>query len=394
MSLVVLALLAHLIRLPSTCKDDSAQKSVTTEHAFETHDGHAMFGKLTLPQGDGPHPVVVYVQAAEGMTVDMKRPKPGGGTFNYFDLYAEKLPPLGVGFFRYEGRGIRMGTEPPRYEEIEREVYNTSTLDNKVLDVLAAVALLKESPGVDPSRIYLLGASEGTLLAAKAAASQKDAVAGLILYGAMSGTLRDLFRFIMTDGAYLAYCGYFDTDEDGIISSEEFEADANGYRASVFPTAPFSAFDKDQDGFFRPEEMPELTRPYLDAIDQENYTVLDQWAKTSAGVSTPEGWFKNHFEHDPIWTFLSELDVPVGFFHGDGDSNAPIEGVRELEQRARAEGLSKMEFHYFEGLDHSLGIMHYFTKGELPEGHVAIFDFISRLTASETVSGRTPGEGR
>ena len=298
----------------------------------------------------------------------------------------------GSGSFVTKGAAFAWGAEPPRYEEIEREVYNTSTLENKALDVLTAVALLKETPGVDPTRIYLLGASEGTLLAAKAAAREKSAIAGLVLYGAMSGTLRDLFRFIMSDGAFLAYRGFFDTDDDGLISQAEFEADPKGYRASVFPNAPFSAFDQDQDGFFSAEEMPALTRPYLDAIDQDDYSVLDQWAKTSAGVSTPEGWFKDHFEHEPIWTFLSELEIPIGFFHGDADSNAPIEGVRELESRARAAGRSNMEFHYFEGLDHSLDLALYFVKGELPEGHVAIFDFISRVTVSETVPDRSSGD--
>jgi hypothetical protein len=90
--------------------------SVTSEHSFESHDGHEMFAKLTLPPGEGPHPVMVYVQAAEGMTVDMKRPGPGGTTFEYFDLYAKEFPARGVGFFRCEGRGIRNGTKPPRFE--------------------------------------------------------------------------------------------------------------------------------------------------------------------------------------------------------------------------------------------------------------------------------------
>jgi hypothetical protein len=36
-----------------------------------------------------------------------------------------------------------------------------------------------------------------------------------------------------------------------------------------------------------------------------------------------------------------------------------------------------MQFHYFEGLDHSLGLGRYFTAGgELPAGHKAIFEFI------------------
>lgn len=58
---------------------------------------------------------------------------------------------------------------------------------------------------------------------------------------------------------------------------------------------------------------------------------------------------------------------------------APIAAVRELEAKAKKAGLTKMEFHYFEGLDHSLNISQYFVKGELPKGHQAIFEFVNRV---------------
>ena len=75
----------------------------TRELPFQSHDGYPMRGKLTIPNTTRPYAaVVVYVQAAEGMTVDMKRPLPNG-TFNYFDLYREKLPEIGVGFSSTRG---------------------------------------------------------------------------------------------------------------------------------------------------------------------------------------------------------------------------------------------------------------------------------------------------
>src|SRR5215510_9700819 len=148
-----------------TATDSSKQstiKTTTAELPFKSYDGYDMFGKLTLPDTRGRHAVVIYVQTAEGMTIDMKRRGGRNGTFNYFDLYREKLPEMNVGFFSYEGRGIRMGPEPPRYEKIDWDIYNTSTLDNKVRDVLTAVELVRKQKGVDRSQIFLIGASEGT----------------------------------------------------------------------------------------------------------------------------------------------------------------------------------------------------------------------------------------
>jgi dienelactone hydrolase len=153
----------------SASADDAVQdvgvKARTIDIPFKSYDGYEMFGKLTIPTSAGSHPVVIYVQTAEGMTVDMRRQKTRDSTFNYFDLYREKLPEMDVAFFSYEGRGIRMGDKPPRYETINWDIYNTSTLENKVRDILSAVQVVKKHPGISSSRIFLMGASEGTLLA-------------------------------------------------------------------------------------------------------------------------------------------------------------------------------------------------------------------------------------
>lgn len=361
----------------ASAAQDVKPKTKTIEVPFTSHEGYPMFGKLTLPEASAGYPVVIYVQTAEGMTVDMKRPNGRGGTFNYFDLYADKLPEMNVAFFRYEGRGIRMGDAPPRYEQIDWTIYNTSALENKVRDVLSAARAVQKQPGVDGSRIFLMGASEGTLLSAEAAAREPKLVSGLILYGVMSNTMRDVFTFILTGGSHLTYLNVFDTDKDGRISKAEFEADPRKYRERVFRNAPFEAFDLDGDGFWTAEETKRRSKPLLDAVDADNFEMLDRWAKTAAGVSTPNGWFKDHFAHPPIWTFLSTLDVPVGLFHGVADTMTSVEGVRKLEELAKQAGKTKMEFHYFEKLEHTLGIGAYFITGNLPDGHKAIFEFIN-----------------
>jgi hypothetical protein len=64
-------------------------------------------------------------------------------------------------------------------------------------------------------------------------------------------------------------------------------------------------------------------------------------------------------------------------FHGVADTFTPVEGVRKLEEAARQADKTKMQFRYFEKLDHSLGIGAYFVTGNLPDGHKAIFEFIN-----------------
>ena len=363
---------------------DVGVKTRTIDIPFKSYDGYEMFGKLTTPMSGRSHPVVIYVQTAEGMTVDTKRQLSRTKTFNYFDLYREKLPEMNVAFFSYEGRGIRMGDKPPRYETIDWDIYNTSTLENKVRDIMSAVQIVKKQPGINSSRIFLIGASEGTLLAAEAAARSRGQIRGLILYGVLTTNMRENFRYILTDGSFLPLIIAFDTNKDNKISKQEFEADPNKFRERRLNNAPFEALDRNSDGFLTTEDIVMVsTRVQIlkDALDTENYAVLDDWAKTSAAVSTPKDWFKDHFAHQPIWTFLSKLDIPVGLFQGSGDVNVPIAGVKKLEEMARKAGKKKMEFHYFDNLDHSLNIIEYFFRGTLPAGHKEIFEFIKRQTA-------------
>ena len=57
----------------------------------------------------------------------------------------------------------------------------------------------------------------------------------------------------------------------------------------------------------------------------------------------------------------------------------PIGPVKDLHARAQKAGLNKMEFHYFDGYDHSLKVARYFVNGSVPRGHRAIFEFIDRI---------------
>ena len=341
-----------------------------TDITFKAHDDVKMFGRLVLPKSNSPRAVVIYVQTAEGATIDMKRPLGDGKTFNYYDLYREKLTAVDIGFFSYEGRGIRMGDTLPRYEEIDWGIYNTSTLDNKVQDLLSAIEAVRKHDGMQHIPILLMGSSEGTLLVAEAAAKKPDAVAGLVLYGVMVKNLRETFRYIMSDGAFLRYRS-LDEDKDNVITKAEWDKVVKG--------VDFSKADLNTDDKFTVADSKITNKKYLNAIDNEDYEVLQAWAKVAAAMAVPDGWFKDHFAHADNWSFLSKLDIPVGCFHGDADRMTPISAVKELEAKAKKANLTKMEFYYFEGLDHSLKVGQYFVNGKMPKGHRAIFEFIDRI---------------
>ena len=233
--------------------------TTTRDIPFASHDGFPMLGRLTLPDTPGPHPILMLVQTAEAATMDGELRNAKGVRVRIYNQYRELLAPMGIGFFSYEGRGVssNAGGGPV----IDRKVYDTSTLANKVQDGISAVRTLQKQADVDRSRIVLRGISEGTLLAAEIAVQIPSEVAGLVFSGVIGSTLKEATLFMASDGAYLAHLANWDINGDGTISAAEFETDSKGIRKRLPPGTPFGAFDRNGDGVYTRDELLASTRP-------------------------------------------------------------------------------------------------------------------------------------
>lgn len=356
-----------------------AAATTTSDIRFKSHDGYDMRGRLTLPNTPGRHAVLVMVQTAEASMLDGRTRNAKGERVSFYDLYRDNLAPLDIGFFSYEGRGVTTNESGAR--EINDAIYNTSTLENKVQDAISAVRLLEQQPGVDRSRIFLRGISEGSLLAAETAARIPKEIKGVVLSGVIGSTLKSALVFMASDGMYLSHRGHWDADGDGRISAQEFESDPKGIRALMSPQAArFSMWDTDGDGFYTNAELRALMRPIVNVIETENFDAFQPWLQGNSVTPVPDlrSWLKDHFSHPSMWSFVSELTMPVGIFQGESDANTSAEQVRQLERRAKAAGKTNIEFSYFEGLDHGLGSLDYFLLGKNSAGYEAIFDFMKR----------------
>jgi pimeloyl-ACP methyl ester carboxylesterase len=349
----------------------------TIEISFRVDDGQELFGKLTLPDGDARRPVVMMIQTAEAQTVDSRVQGPRG-PIDFFDLYRKELAQIGVAFFSYEGRGIRTGDKPPRYVAIDRASFNTSTLDRKVRDAMGAVRMLRTRSDVDPSQVFLKGTSEGTLLAVETATRLPGEIKGLVLSSVVAD-MREAIKFMMIDGTFMNHRTFWDTNDDGTITHQEFEADRRGVRRAA--KIEFSVFDVNGDGVYTIDDLRIRLKKYVEAVDAGDLVTVGEWLKASAALELPDGWLKDHFAHPSTWSYLSKLDLPVGIFHGEADANTPVSGVKALERQAIGAGKTRMEFHYFAGEDHSLGGLDYFLRGAPSEGYRELFAYVKRQTA-------------
>jgi hypothetical protein len=93
----------------------------------------AAFGLIGVILISGPaHRQTPAPATSATTTRDIKFTSHDGYDMPVYSLYRNNLTPLNVGFFTYEGRGVFTSATGGR--QIERTVYDTSTLDNKVRD--------------------------------------------------------------------------------------------------------------------------------------------------------------------------------------------------------------------------------------------------------------------
>ena len=141
----------------------------------------ALPGTLAMPRDTGPEagvPAIVLVHGSgphdRDETVGPNRP--------FLDI-ARGLAAQGIAVLRYEKR---TKARPQDYAD------GSVTIDSETTDdAVFAVAALREAPGIDPSRVYVLGHSQGAMMAPRIAAHSGH-VAGLVLLAAPSRPLLDI----------------------------------------------------------------------------------------------------------------------------------------------------------------------------------------------------------
>jgi fermentation-respiration switch protein FrsA (DUF1100 family) len=204
--------------VPASAHTPSATSLVSNEHYSEREvrvgaGERALPATLTLPRGEGPFAAAVLVHGSgpqdRDSTLGPNRP--------FRDL-AHGLAERGIAVLRFEKR------TKARPQDFAAGDF---TIDDETTDdAVAALAQLGREAGIDPARRFVIGHSQGAMMAPRIAQRAPD-VAGLVLLAAPSRPLAEI---------YLQQIEYLAALSDGIDAAERVAIDAERVKAEALAT--------------------------------------------------------------------------------------------------------------------------------------------------------------
>lgn len=249
-------------------------------------------GALTLPAGNGPFPAVVLVGGSGPNDLD----EAVGGSKPFRDI-ADKLAAAGIASLRYDKRQTDYGLKMSANAHLTVDEEETD-------DALAAAHLLAKRKGIDPHRIFVLGHSEGGMLAPRIG-KRDPQLAGVILLAAPTRKLLAVMRE--------------QTREQG--------------ERSGLPTANIEAREKalaDEQALL---DKADQTHPPAGSFD-----------------GAPQTWWFSLHEYDQV-AIARSLSVPILILQGGADFQVSPKLDFDVWKQALS-GKSNVTFHLYPGLGH------------------------------------------
>jgi len=277
---------------PEPTPDPSAFDYQIEEIAFPGgSEDVELAGTLTLPNGPGPHPVVITMTGSGPQ--DRNESLKPITLLEPFAVIADALTSAGVGVLRYDDRGVGGSTGD----------YNAATVQELAEDARAAIDYLEARDDVDPQRLGLFGHSEGGLYAAILGASDPR----VAYIGMMAPAVIDGISLIVEQNVALTRSA--GASEEQAQATGEWTAEAMPYAVS----GEFEALEESTRALYGRlwDEMTPADREL--AGERETFIQLQLDAQMPIYTSD---WYRSLLGYDPTEDW-AQVDVPVlGIFGG------------------------------------------------------------------------------
>lgn len=250
-------------------------------------------GTLTIPEGEGKHPVVILISGSGPQDRDQTilKHKP-------FWVLADYWTRKGFAVLRFDDRGVGASEGD----------FATSTSADFATDVEAGVNFLKQHDRINNKKIGLVGHSEGGMIAPMVASKNKDVAFIVLLAGPGVGgdelLLKQSQDILKQQGA----------SEDGIAASQKILRKL--YDAVLEDK-------KDQMGV---GDLVKVVQGDVEMLDDatRKEVGLDGMALRQIGVTLQSPWMRYFVRHQPE-DYLKKVKCPVLAINGENDLQVAAE---------------------------------------------------------------------
>lgn len=325
---------------------------------FGGNQGLKFGATLTLPYGRTTSPAVIFVSG----TGKQDRDGTMGKDYKMFLTIADYLSHQGIATLRIDDRGTGETTG----------IYEESTTGDFAEDILAAIQFLKTRKEIDPSKIGLIGHSEGGASASIAAAKSKDvafivSIAGLAMNG--------LDALIMQNADIVAAANIPDHDKKRSNEINELmfrtvydnvDSDSLG----VILNQTYNSWKKKDDEFFKTlnKEFDHFRFPVYSYVNQAQ-----------------SAWYRFFIKYDPA-DYLSKIHIPILALNGDKDLMVACkENLYNWVKYSNMGGNYDVKIVVLPGLNHLFQELRAETQGQPPQ-HEKRFSPVALKIISEWIN--------
>jgi acetyl esterase/lipase len=318
--------------------------------------------ELTYPsRSTGKLPVVVLLHGSGHNDMNQTLPEGKGSTFVPLAQAASRE---GYATLRFNKRGVT-GIGPVESTD-PAQLAPENPYDRIQQDASAAIRFAAKSPRVDPSRIFLLGHSEGTNVAANLAADPKKygipKPAGVIEMGVVGLEIKQLLTLQIYGRLLLQLHDEFDVNADGRLTATE---SVNGLTGQ-----PKEVADQFRSVLLAGDKVRPSTDTDHDgqvAIDAEAGPVLRESTGIDAypnvpGFDQPLIDYINDIARFPtVSEALPRFTGPALLLNGENDLQTPARAALAADAAVARAGNKDHKIVIYPGMAHTMNITPKFT---------------------------------
>lgn len=340
----------------ATTKQSGWQGITREQVQIDFGKGWVAKAELTYPsRAKGRLPLVVLLHGSGHNDMNQTLPEGKGETFVPLSQGANRE---GFATLRFNKRGV---TDIGPVESTDPAQLNPKNpYDLIQQDAASVVRFGARSPKVDPSKIFLLGHSEGTNVAANLAADPKKfgipEPAGVIAMGVVGNDIKTLLTLQLFGRLLLQMHDEFDVDGDGRLTALEAtdglvgqpKEAADKFRSVLLDgDKVLASTDTDQDGQI--------------AIDAEAGAVLreasgiDDYPNTP-GLETLKDYVTDIARFPTVTEALPKFSGPTLLLNGENDLQTPARAALAADAAVAAAGNKDHTVIIYPGMAHTMNI--------------------------------------